>query len=267
MNIWKWLGSVFYSLTLTSLVACGGGGGEEEMEANGCNDLFAKITGGSSCRTENTPVVAVVPVFFEGDTPKAIGSCTGTIVTNDDVLTAAHCLTGDVGAKAEAFYIVSDKGGFPVVRAAYNPLYRSRSEFDIAMLTISGGFGVSPASINISNPVAVGEAITVYGYGRDKEEISFSEKGLGAYKAGRMVVGAILPGEFLASFDDSGAAICQGDSGGPVIQVIGGVPSIVGVTSYTFNGCATGSVSGFVSMQSKGNIDFVKAYAPDVQLR
>lgn len=67
--------------------------------------------------------------------------------------------------------------------------------------------------------------------------------------------------------NDTGAAVCQGDSGGPVVQVINGVPSIVGVTSITFNGCVADSASGFVSMQTVGNVEFVKRYAPDVQLR
>jgi len=268
MNIWKWLGSVFYSLTLTSLVACGGGGGEEEMEANGCNDLFAKITGGAACRTDNTPVVVVLPVVFDGDKPVPIGFCTGTIVTNDDVLTAAHCLTGEVARRAEGYFVITgNKGVFPVIRTAYNPLYNRGEAFDTGMVTISGNFGIAPMPINISDTLNEGEQVTVYGYGNDKEEQSFLEKGLDSYKAGRMIVKAAGQGVFLAFFNDTGAAICQGDSGGPVVQVINGVPSIVGVTSVTFNGCVTDSASGFVSMQSVGNVEFVNRYAPDVKFR
>jgi hypothetical protein len=52
-----------------------------------------------------------------------------------------------------------------------------------------------------------------------------------------------------------------------VIQVLNGTPSIVGVTSFTVQGCVEGSVSGFVSMQVRGNAEFARNYAGDVQFR
>ena len=82
-----------------------------------------------------------------------------------------------------------------------------------------------------------------------------------------MRVGAVAQGIFGATFDETGAAICQGDSGGPVIQVINGIPSIVGLTSFTISGCLEGSISGFASMQIRGNVEFVRNYAGDVQVR
>ncbi len=107
----------------------------------------------------------------------------------------------------------------------------------------------------------------MYGYGKNEEGQTFLELGRAAYKSGRMVVGAVGAGRFAASFDDTGSAICQGDSGGPVIQTVNGVPSIVGVTSITIGGCVEGSVSGFVSMQIRGNVEFMRNYASDVQVR
>jgi hypothetical protein len=82
-----------------------------------------------------------------------------------------------------------------------------------------------------------------------------------------MVIGVIGHGIFGAAFDKTGASICQGDSGGPVIETLDGVSGIVGTTDFTIGGCSDGSVSGFVDMQIRGNVEFVRGYAPDVSLR
>ena len=251
-------------LVIACLAACGGGGGGDDT----CNTVTNKITGGSSCSTDGTAVVAVIPVVTDGQTVTAVGICTGTVVTSDDILTAAHCITEPLRDGADGFVVVTGDGVYPVVRYQVNPAYRGiGSAFDTAMITVNQDMGIPAVPINVSDLVAEGEDITVYGYGNDEEGQTFLDRGRAAYKAGRMIVGAVRGGLFGATFDDTGAAICQGDSGGPVIQVINGVPSIVGVTSFTVAGCLEGSVSGFVSMQIRGNVEFARTYASDIQLR
>jgi secreted trypsin-like serine protease len=251
-------------ITVTLLIGCGGGGGGSDS----CDTITGKITGGSSCSTEGTAVVAVIPVVSDGQGVRAAGVCTGTVVTSDDILTAAHCITDPLREGADGFVVVTGDGVYPVVRYQVNPEYRGiGSAFDTAMITVNRDMGIPAVPINVSDAVAEGEEITVYGYGRDEEGQTFLDLGRAAYKSGRMIVGVVARGLFAASFDDTGAAICQGDSGGPVIQVLNGVPSIVGVTSLTVQGCLEGSISGFVSMQIRGNVEFVRNYAGDVQLR
>jgi secreted trypsin-like serine protease len=212
--------------------------------------------------------VAVIPVISDGQQVRAAGVCTGTVVTSDDILTAAHCITNPLRDGADGFVVVTGNGVYPVTRYQVNPLYRGTgSAFDTAMITVNQDMGISAVPINVSDLVAEGEEITVYGYGKNEEGQTFLDLGQAAYKSGKMIVGAVAGGLFGASFDDTGAAICQGDSGGPVIQVINGKASIVGVTSLTIGGCLEGSVSGFVSMQIRGNVEFVRNYAGDIQIR
>ena len=249
-----------------SLSACGGGGGDGE--AGACGDLSVKVTGGSSCNPEGSSVVALVAVKVQGDQLIGTSSCTGTVVTNDDVLTAAHCITSPLRSGADGFLVITENGSYPVTGLKVNPNYRGTgSAFDTAMVTVGQNLGLRPVPINVTDIVTTGEEITVYGYGNDENGQSFVDQGLSALKTGRMIVGATVPGSFAAAFNDTGSAICQGDSGGPVVQVLGGVPSIVGVTSFTLGGCVEDSVSGFVSMQVRGNVEFVRGYAPDVVLR
>lgn len=256
---------IILSVGVTVLIGCGGGGGGA---GDTCGTISVKVTGGSTCSTEGTAVVAVIPVVSDGQNLRAVGVCTGTVVTSDDVLTAAHCITDPIRDGAEGFVVVTGDAIYPVVRFQVNPLYRGTgSAFDTAMVTVNQDMGIPAVPINVSDAVAEGEDITVYGYGRNEEGQTFLDLGRAAYKSGRMIVGAVGAGRFAASFDDTGSAICQGDSGGPVIQVVNGVPSIVGVTSVTIGGCLEGSVSGFVSMQVKGNAEFARNYAGDIQLR
>ncbi len=246
-----------------TLIGCGGGGGSDT-----CDTITSKITGGSSCSTDGTAVVAIVPVIDDGQRLRAAGICTGTVVTSDDVLTAAHCITDPIRNGADGFVVVTGNGVYPVTKFKVNPAYRGiGSAFDTAMITVNQDMGIPAVPINVSDVVATGEEITVYGYGKDEEGQTFLDQGRAAYKAGRMRVGAVAQGIFGATFDETGAAICQGDSGGPVIQVINGIPSIVGLTSFTISGCLEGSISGFASMQIRGNVEFVRNYAGDVQVR
>ena len=251
------------TLGITALIGCGGGGGGDT-----CGTINGKVTGGDTCSTDGTAVVAIVPVISDGERLRAIGVCTGTVVTSDDILTAAHCITEPIKAGAERFVVVTGEGTYSVVRVQVNPLYRGvGSAFDTAMITVDQDMGIPAVPINVSDVVAEGEEITVYGYGKDEEGQTLIDLGRAAFRSGRMIVGAVVAGIFGASFDDSGSAICQGDSGGPVIQVLNGTPSIVGVTSFTVQGCVEGSVSGFVSMQVRGNAEFARNYAGDVQFR
>ena len=244
---------------MLALVSCGGGGGGGA--GNPCSDLNLKVTGGTQCKFERSPVVAILSLNSDG----SVGLCTGTMVTVNDVLTAAHCFKPNLIDVT----VFVDQTAFQITNGAIHPGYNGQvgSPFDLAMLTIEGVLDIGPVPLILSDLSLVDEQITVYGYGSDEEGLSGLQEGPSAFKAGRMGIARMSPGLFDADFDETGSAICQGDSGGPATQTINGITGIVGVTSFTVGGCTSGSVSGFVNIQYPEIHGFITGYAPDVAIR
>jgi len=248
-----------FCVLLMFFASCGGGG---SSSSNPCSDLNVRVFGGERCDFSRSPVVAIVGFSFDG-IPGSV--CSATMVTVKDALTAAHCVSlasspGGVGVFADGEF-------FPIVGGLNHPFYdgSADSPYDVAMITIGGVLDIGPVPLLVTDPLEVGERITVYGYGRN-EEAGFIPQA-SDFRAGFMEIGWVSPFQFLAAFDSTGSAICQGDSGGPATQISNGVTSVVGVTSFTFRGCQEGSVSGFINVQNPEIYEFVRAYAPDVTIR
>ena len=224
------------------------------------------MTGGEQCEGGESPVVAIL---FQ-DRNEAEGICTGTLISLTTVLTAGHCLDDAVAAIVFTQRDVLAQGGEVAVHPNWllNPV--PGNPFDIAMLRISTPKSIGPVPILFSDDIAVGEGITVFGYGLDENQAEFIQRirnGEAPLKAGDMTINAIGAGLFTAAFDATESAICQGDSGGPVVQVSNGISSLVGVTSYTIGGCTSGSISGFIDLQRADLLDFIISFAPDAAVR
>ena len=247
------------SLLVLSLSACGGGGGG----GNGaCSDLNLRVFGGEQCKYSASPVVPLYAMSASG-TP--LGVCSGTLVTIDDVLTAAHCIELSTIPGSVGVFVYADEKLIPIVSGRNHPNYNGEtgSPYDLAMVTIAEPVNIGPVPLLLSDMSQVGEEISVFGYGLNENPENSPED----LRAARLTISDMWPGGFAASFDDSSASICQGDSGGPVTQTINGVTSLIGVTSFTLNGCNSGSHSGFVDIQYPELYNFILGYAADITVR
>jgi S1-C subfamily serine protease len=256
---------VFSALIVT---ACGGGGGGGGSSSS-CDVLGAnsgRVTGGEQCEGGESPVVAIL--FQDRDGTEGI--CSGTLISLTTVLTAGHCLDNAIAAVVFTQEDVLAQGGEVLVHPNWLLNPTPGNPFDIAMLRISTPKAIGPVPILFSDDIAVGEGITVFGFGLDENQAVFIDRlrnGEAPLKAGNMTINAVGQGLFTAAFDSTGSAICQGDSGGPVVQVSNGVSSLIGVTSYTVGGCTSGSISGFINLQRADLIDFITSFAPDAAVR
>ena len=165
--------------------------------------------------------------------------CTGTALTRDLVLTAAHCVARKTEYRVKAY-----QTGQPLlVRAvALHPRFNlasyaaSRATADVALLKLSAPLPdiVVPAALAAPRRVAAGETLTIAGFGT---VAAGTPRGLGVPRMAKLTVTG-TPGSLqIRLFDPatrnqrSGLGGCTGDSGAPAFDGEG--PLVIGVVSWS----------------------------------
>jgi secreted trypsin-like serine protease len=165
--------------------------------------------------------------------------CTGTALTRELVLTAAHCV-----ARKERYEVKPYQTGAPVpVHAvAVHPRFdlesyaASRATADIALVKLAAPLPdvIVPAALAAARRVKVGETLTIAGFGTVADR---SADGLGIPRMAKLIVTG-KPGSLQIRLVDPaarnlrpGLGACTGDSGAPAYD--GDGPLIIGVVSWT----------------------------------
>jgi len=251
MKIWTFLISIVFTLT-----SCGGGGGGSD-ESIGCSSIRSfhpRIAGGENCSSANSTVVRVGIEQVAGS-----ATCSGTLITPQDVLTARHCVTlsGIVGAT-----VSNDSEEGTAVSGVFDPL-SDQAIVHLAAPMRSKTIGIFCRDLSLSDLI-VGNTFDAYGYGYDENQK------LGELKRGRFTVISENGFQFAATTSqDQTSFTCHGDSGGPAISSISyptdaGTastgPIVRGIVSLgTNNNC---DLNGGVTQFVYPNCDFIAAYAP-----
>jgi S1-C subfamily serine protease len=152
------------------------------------------------------------------------GACTGTVITRNIILTAAHCVAGN---KQVAIAYPEDGSHVlqRVAAKAINPGYspRARVSIDLALVKIDGMLPerFQPMTLDsgsATNDIGVGRRVAGFGLAADRDDAS-----AGVLRSARVSVLPKLYPRFLRLGQTSTSeledfAVCTGDSGGPVLD-------------------------------------------------
>ncbi len=211
-----------------------------------------KIIGG--ILTDAFPAVGAI-------TNEGYAHCTGTLVGEKLVVTAAHCVT-DVSASSLQFVIgasifsagVVERHNVASLKA--HPNYNDRTiTNDIGILILATKPSVAPLGVVQSMDTSwVGRSLTFVGYGVSNGR---TQRGAGYKRSVDMPVSFVDAKTF--GVEVAGRNTCNGDSGGPALYIDAtGAAFVAGVTSYGDETCVEYGVDTRVDAFA----DFVGANTP-----
>lgn len=224
-----------------------------------------KIANGEVCSVSQNQASPLVRLLI--NTSRGTGVCTGAVVDNDKILTAAHCLEGTViGVSVQ----ISSRT-IPASRYVIPQTYRDEQIGggivgfdDIGIVFTSEPIGISPMAILVSESPRVGEEAFIGGYG-ETEPGSLDARP----RAGKAIITNVNANHITIRFEGNQAHPCRGDSGGPLVVDRNGRKVITGVVAQSAPEvspdviCRPGDITLYTNVRAQTVLNFLGRFAPD----
>jgi len=266
----------FISLILLSSIACSSDSDEGEdsnpvlppslTSSCGAFNFNRKIANGEECRVGSTdsPLVRLLISGLSGE-----GVCTGTVIDNNIILTAAHCLEGVI----LNITVETTAGNKAVENYAVPQTYRDVPSGnttvafdDVALIFTREAIGIQPMPLLITKSPAIGVSGFIGGYGETAPGSLDATP-----RAGRANVTSVTNDHVEVRFEGNQAHPCRGDSGGPLVVSEGilSTKAIVGVVSQSDPSvpeeriCRPGDITLYTNLRSPSVLAFLGRFAPN----
>lgn len=255
------MNKTFSSLTISrrvlsiSYLALGllftGCGESRYLPNEGYRALDQNIIGGSPVKASDSLRRSIVGIQLIDPQSGVAGTCTGSIIDKDIVLTAAHCLAEE-GLEIRIVFgnDIRKVNSSPLTTLSTLPHedYKAHSEdskqtHDLGLIHFEGTLpaGFAPAKMLSSKAVfSEQQEVILAGYGVNN---GVTSTGSGILRQVRVAILDPLFSPTEVAIDQTGGkGACNGDSGGPAYVESAGKLLLWGITSRGANGCGQNSI-------------------------
>ena len=214
-----------------------------------------------------------------------IGSCGGTMIASNKVLTAAHCTPENQANRYFAipdFYSFADaltaNDLFTVRQLNRHPQFnRNTADSDIAILTLSRNVSTPVAKVHAGSAKLVNKDATVIGTGlvstnperlvdilQEVDTPIISNAVCNDLWDQFVGIRPVTQNMVCAGFRNNGKGSCGGDSGGPLLSKIDNQRVVVGIVSFGVPECELNRSTSVYTRVGKFN-NFIKSNSPQTQ--
>ncbi|XP_069688740.1 brachyurin-like isoform X1 [Periplaneta americana] len=222
-------------------------------------DASSRITNGQTASRGQFPWQAGLTIDFSG-------FCGGSIISNDWLLTAGHCIGGTYEVTLGANNINNPESEAVIFRTSSSIRHEGynsdtlANDIGLVKMSVTYSTYISPISLpprSDQGNTFAGQSVRVSGWGINSdsatqltENLQYVDLTVITNQECNSVYGVITSGMICVS-TPGGKSTCSGDSGGPLIHSQNGGYVQVGVVSFSAaSGCEAGLPAGFTRVTS-----------------